>query len=360
MGSMAALELARRRRRVIGFDRFHPPHPFGSSHGRSRIIREAYFEHPQYVPLVRRAYQRWGDLERESGAELLVTTGGLMVGPSTGVLLQGARRSAMEHRLPYEELTASELRERFPMFVPGDHEVGLFEPRAGVLFPEPAIELALRLAQAAGAELHFDEPAISWTSGETVNLRTAAGHWRVDRLILAAGAWLPGLGGMSLPLEITRQTLFWFAPVEGAPLGPRIMPIFIWEWVPGRMFYGFPDLGEGVKLAIHHEGAAVEPGKVRRTVYPEEADELRTVAAARLLGLTGAVVQSAVCLYSNTPDRDFILDHHPRDPRVIVASPCSGHGFKFAPAIAEVLADLVEDRPPAFDLDPFRLSRFSR
>ena len=360
MGSMTALELARRGRRVIGFDRFHPPHPFGSSTGRTRIIREAYFEHPQYVPLVQRAYQRWVDLERESGEPLLLTTGGLMLGASTGVLLRGACRSALEHRLPYEELSASQVRERFPMFALGEHEVGLFEPRAGVLFPESCIELALRFAEAAGAELHFDEPVISWTSGETLSLRTAAGHWRVDRLILAAGAWLPGLGEIPLPLEVTRQTLFWFAPTEAAALGPLDLPIFIWEWVPGRMFYGFPDLGEGVKLAIHHEGAAVEPGKVRRTVYPDEADELRTVGTARLRGLTGAVRQSAVCLYTNTPDRDFILDRHPSDPRVIVASPCSGHGFKFAPAIAEVLADLVEDRPPAFDLDPFRLTRFSR
>ena len=360
MGSMAALELARRGRRVIGFDRFRPPHPFGSSHGKSRIIREAYFEHPQYVPLVRRAYDRWRELERDSGLPLLLPTGGLMIGPLDGTLVAGARRSAEQHGLPYEVLGASLVRERFPIFEPGEGEVGLWEPRAGVLYPEVAVESALRLAQAAGAELRYEEPVLSWSGGEAITLRTAAGHWRVERVILAAGAWMAGgLARRELPLRVARQTLFWFDSAAAASVtAPERMPIFIWEWAPQRMFYGFPDLGEGVKLAIHHEGEDCDPAQVRRTVYPEEADQLRELIHSRMPRLTGALRQSTVCLYTNTPDGDFILDRHPDDPRVVLASPCSGHGFKFAPAIGEALADLIEEKPTSFDLSPFRLARF--
>lgn len=354
MGAMTALELARRGRRVIGFDRFRPPHPFGSSHGKSRIIREAYFEHPQYVPLVQRAYELWAALERDSGRQLLLPTGGLMLGAPDGILVGGARRSALEHRLPYEELAAAEVRERFPLFEPSPGEIGLFEPRAGVLFPEAAIEATLRLAEAAGADLRYEEPVTNWSAGEAITLRTAAGHWRMKRLVLSGGAWMPGLSRALLPLRVARQTLFWFAPTADAGR----LPVFIWEWAPGRMFYGFPDLGDGVKLAIHHEGEPTTPEQVRRTVYPGEANQLLEVVATRAPRLAGTPRETAVCLYTNTPDGDFILDRHPEDPRVLLASPCSGHGFKFAPAIGEALADLVDDQPPRFDLSPFRLSRF--
>jgi len=359
MGSMAALELARRGRRVIGFDRFRPPHPFGSSHGKSRIIREAYFEHPQYVPLVQRAYERWATLEAECGRQLLLPTGGLMIGPPGGTLVTGARRSALEHGLSFEELPAAEVHSRYPMFQLNDGAVGLYEPRAGVLFPEAALEVTLQMAEAAGAELHFDEPVTAWSSGEGVTVRTQAGHWGVDRLILAAGAWMSGdIARTSLPLSVARQLLFWFGSADAAALGPERMPIFIWEWAPEEMFYGFPDLGDGVKVAIHHQGEVTDPGQVRRTVFPGEVDRLRAVVATRIPLLTGAPRQSAVCLYTNTPDGDFIIDKHPDEARVLVASPCSGHGFKFAPAIGEALADLVEGKPPRFDLAPFRLGRF--
>ena len=360
MGSMAALELARRGRRVIGFDRFHPPHPYGSSHGKSRIIREAYFEHPQYVPLVQRAYQGWAALEQEAGRQLLLPTGGLMVGPPDGVLVTGARRSALEHRLAHEELSATEVARRFPVFQLHAGEIGLWEPRAGVLFPEAALEVALQLAAAAGAELHFDEPVSTWSAGEAITLRTRSGHYRAERLILAAGAWMGGeLTRTPLPLVVARQVLFWFGASANPELAaPARMPVFIWEWKPDWMFYGFPDLGDGVKLAIHHHGETADPGKVRHTVYPEEADGLREAAANRLPTLNGPVLHSTVCLYTNTPDGDFIIDYHPADPRVVVASPCSGHGFKFAPAIGEALADLAEEKPPRFDLSPFRLGRF--
>lgn len=359
MGSFAAWELARRGRRVVGFDRFHPPHTFGSSHGKSRIIREAYFEHPQYVPLVQRAYELWAAMERETGESLLTPTGGVMIGPADGTLVAGARRSALEHRLPYQELSAADMRRRFPMFHLKESEVGLFEPRAGVLRPEAAVVAALAAAAQAGATLHFDEPVLEWTPGEAIRISTAARTVTVHRLIVSAGAWMAtALPRQPLPLRVARQTLFWFgAPSGPEALGPERMPIFIWEWAPGEMFYGFPDQGEGVKVAIHHQGETTTADAVRRRVDRAEAERMRALLSARAPDLLGPLRESAVCLYTNAPDDDFILDRHPGDPRVAIASPCSGHGFKFAPAIGEVLADLVEGRPPRFDLTPFRIGR---
>ncbi|HEV8198025.1 MAG TPA: N-methyl-L-tryptophan oxidase [Gemmatimonadales bacterium] len=359
MGSMAALELTRRGKSVIGFDRFRPPHALGSSHGKSRIIREAYFEHPQYVPFVQRAYDQWARLERDSGRRLLVTTGGLMVGPRDSTLVAGARKSAVEHGLEYEELSAAEVRRRFPVFTPAPGEVGLHEPRAGVLNPEASIEAALELASAAGAALCYYEPVLEWRGGDTITILTARGTYQVDRLIVSAGAWMAtGLPGSDLPLRVARQSLFWFAAADPALVTPDRMPIFIWEWAPQRYFYGFPDLGDGVKVAIHHEGETTSGESVRREAPPEEALPLRAIMAERTPGLNGPLRASAVCLYTNTPDGDFVIDRSPLDPRVVLASPCSGHGFKFAPAIGEVLADLVLDRPPALDLRPFSLARF--
>lgn len=360
MGSLTALELARRGKRVLGFDRFRPPHAFGSSHGKSRIIREAYFEHPQYVPFVRRAYEQWARLERDSGRTLLIPTGGIMIGPPEGVLVAGARRSAAEHGLECEVLTAREVRSRFPAFTPADHEVGLFEPRAGILLPEACIESAIALAVEAGAELHFDEPVIEWQGAETLAVTTARGRYEVRRLIVAAGAWMAaGFAQIRLPLTLARQPLFWFDPIgDRSGVEPGRMPIFMWEWAAGRYFYGFPDMGSGVKVAIHHEGEPTTADAVRRELAAEETDLLRSIMAGRTPVLNGPLRTAAVCLYTNTPDGDFVVDRHPEDRRVILASPCSGHGFKFAPAIAEVLSDLALDREPVLDLTPFALTRF--
>ena len=182
---------------------------------------------------------------------------------------------------------------------------------------------------------------------------------RYDAVVLAAGAWMAGpLPGSSLGLTVARQTLFWFQPTGNRALvSAEQMPVFIWEWAPGKMFYGFPDQGSGVKVAIHHQGEPADPDTVRRTAAPEEAERLRAIMSGLTPAFNGRLLESAVCLYTNTPDGDFLIDRSPIDGRVIVASPCSGHGFKFAPALGEVLADLAQDRTPALDLAPFRLGR---
>lgn len=357
MGSAAAYHLARRGRRVLGLDRFAPPHAFGSTHGQTRIIREAYFEHPLYVPLVQRAYDLWEDLERSSARDLLRITGGLMVGIPDGVLVSGALRSAREHRLAHEFLSADQVRRRFPAFRPTDDLAGVWEPRAGVLFPEACVDAHLTLARTHGATLRPGEPLVRWApDGDGVRVTTDQGEFLADRLLLSAGSWLKALvPELNLPLTVTRQVLFWFAPADSPGyFAPSRCPIHLWEPAHGRYFYGFPDFGDGVKLAIHHEGEIVDPDHVRREVADDEVEELRRRFRPYLPAADGPLVQTAVCLYTNTPDEHFWIDRHPEHPQVLLASPCSGHGFKFASAIGEILADELTGRKPKFDLGPFR------
>lgn len=359
MGSMAAWQATRRGMRVIGFDRFRPPHANGSSTGHSRIIREAYSEQRYYVPLVQEAYRLWEELERESGRSIYLRTGGLMLGPRDGAVATGAVASMEAFGLEAEVLTGAQIRHRFPAFEVGDDTLGLYEPRAGSLTPEVGIEAALRVAEHRGAVLHYDTPVEGWESGSSVEVGTATGRYRADRLILSAGPWMAGdLTALDLPLTVKRQVLFWLEPSGGRePFQPPRFPVFLWEWEQGRTFYGFPDQGRGVKIAIHHEGTAADPDSIDRTVWPDEADELLDILSSTIPSARGPVIDSAVCMYTNTPDEDFILDRHPADDRVLVASPCSGHGFKFAPTIGEILVDLATEGGSRFDLSPFRIGR---
>jgi sarcosine oxidase len=362
MGSAAAWQLARRGRRVLGFDRYSPPHTLGSTHGRSRIIREAYFEHPGYVPLLRRAYECWAQLEEESGRVLLRKTGGLMAGPEDGVLFTGARRSAVEHGLPHEVLTAAEIRRRFPGFTPPDDTVGVLEPRAGMLWPEGCVEAALELARRRGAELRTDEPITSWRAdGDGIAVTSATGTRRAQRLILSAGPWMPALiGTLGRPLRVERQLFHWFEAARNPELfRPDRCPVAVWEYAPDRIFATQPDAGDGLKAGIHHEGETTDPDHVRREPTAEDESAMRVLVERFMPDAAGRLREARVCLYTNTPDHHFLIDVHPDHPQVILASPCSGHGFKFASVIGEILADLATEGRSRFDLTPFALSRIA-
>ncbi|HEY6865757.1 MAG TPA: N-methyl-L-tryptophan oxidase [Candidatus Eisenbacteria bacterium] len=359
MGSAAACHLARRGLRVLGLDRFAPPHANGSSSGRTRIIREAYFEHPAYVPLVRRAYELWTALERDSGTRLLRVTGGLMIGPPEGVLVSGALLSARTHGLAHELLETVDLRRRHPALRPAEGTVAVWEPRAGALLPEACVAAHLAMAARAGATLAPGEPVLEWTdSGGGIEVRTARGRHQAGKLLIAAGAWAPGLlPGLDLPLAVERQVQTWFDPLDPAAFEPGRFPVFIWEDEPGRFIYGFPDFGDGVKVARHHEGEGTDPDRVRREVTGADVQPIRAVLERLIPAANGPLRDAAVCLYTNTPDAHFVLDLHPRHPGVLIASPCSGHGFKFAAALGEVAADLLEGARPRFDLGMFRVAR---
>ncbi|RIK76379.1 N-methyl-L-tryptophan oxidase [candidate division KSB1 bacterium] len=363
MGSAAAYHLARRGQRVLGLDLFTPPHNLGSSHGQTRIIREAYFEHPLYVPLVQKAYENWAELEHTTGQQLILSTGGAMIGHAEGVLVRGARASAATHHLPHEMLSAQALRRRFPAFHPSDEMIAVWEPRAGILFPEKCIAAHLASARALGATLRFEEPARSWRiNGSGVEVTTAKNQYVASRLLIAAGAWFTQLvPDLHLPLVCARQALFWFKPKSNpSHFLPKHFPIFLWEYEPDHIFYGFPDLGEGIKLAIHHEGVLTDPVRIKREVDHQEASGLRTILHQFMPEAEGDLLNATVCMYTNTPDSHFLIDHHPRHPQVLLASPCSGHGFKFSSALGEILADLLTTGRTEFDLSPFRLARFTQ
>lgn len=357
MGGAAAWHLARRGLRVAGFDRFGPPHDQGSSHGETRIIREAYFEDPRYVPLVRRAYTLWRELERDFGRPLLRETGGLMIGREDGVVVRGARASGDAHGLPYEILDAREIALRYPALHPDPGTVAVREPRAGILFPEACVKAHLTLAARAGADLRRDDPVLSWSAdGEGIAVTTARGTVLAGSLILAAGAWMPSLlFGASLPLAVTRQPLFWFRPRGDAELfDPGRFGVFIWEAEPGFVFYGFPAIEGRVKVARHLGGVPTSPDAVDRAFRESEAAALRERLARSIPALDVPPADAAVCLYTSTADGHFVIDRHPAHSQVVVLSPCSGHGFKFASAIGEVAADLATGRTPRFDLGLFR------
>ena len=360
MGAAAARALSRRGLSVIGLDRFAPPHAFGSSHGDTRIIREAYFEHPSYVPLVQRAYLLWEELERECSRPLLSRTGGMMIGPRDGELVRGALASAEAHGLPHEVLDAEGIARRAPAFRPRADWVGVYEPNDGVLRPEAGIAAMLASAAKHGASLFMNEPALSWrANGTGVTVRTARGDIHGGACVLSAGAWMPGLLP-ELPLSVARQTLYWFEPIGARNAHDAGMcPISIWEHAPERFFYSFPRSEMGVKVAIHGEGAAADPDTLDRTVQPAEVAECRRLVQEYMPFASGPLSASAVCMYTNTPDGHFVLDRHPEHAQAIVVSACSGHGFKFAPAIGEAISDLLVEGRTRHDLSRFGARRWS-
>jgi sarcosine oxidase len=347
MGSACAYAFAKRGARVIAFDRLSPPHMDGSTHGHTRIIREAYYEHPLYVPLVRRSYELWAELERETGQTLWMKTGGLWVGSEAGPLVRGALESARTHNIAHDLLDAAALNRRFPAYHARPDWVGLFEHRAGMLFPEKCVTAFLTGAAKRGASLRANEGVVKWsTSAQGVTVSTQSGSYDAKQLVVAAGAWLPGLTehlGVRLPLEIERQMSHWFTPRSAdAKYGAPQTPVALFEMPEGDMFLTMADEGHGVKCGKHHSGLPTSPDAVDRSVSDTENAQARAILDEVMPGAGGALRDARVCLYTNTPDRHFIIDWAPGG-RTLVVSPCSGHGFKFASAIGEIAAQLALD-----------------
>lgn len=362
LGAFALRALARRGLRVAGFDRLDPPHPFGSSHGRTRILREAYFEHPLYVPLVRQALEGWHALEEESGARLFRRTGALMVGPPGGTVIPGTLASARAHGVPHRLLLAEEAARAFPGLAPAPEDAVVHEEGAGVLHPEGAIEAALRSAEAHGARVFRDAEATVGAGGRVI----LPGGVEAERVVLALGPWLPAfLGSASPRLHVERQISFWFEL-----LGP-VPPVGLHEYAPGRFFYWIaepdgpyepydPAGGPGlVKAALHHEGAAVSsPDALDRTASPADEARLRPLVERLLTGRIGAVRRVSVCQYTNTQDGNFLVGPAPHDPRTLLLGGGSGHAFKFAPALGERVAEWVVGARGPDPNDPFLPARF--
>lgn len=342
-GAAAAWQLAARGLRVLGLDRYRPPHDRGSSHGRSRIIRQAYFEGALYVPWLLDAYERWRRLERAGGQELLTITGGLMMGPPEGAILAGSLASARAHGLDHELLDGADLRRRWgTAFALAEGEAALYEPQAGVLRPEAAIEAMLGLAAQAGADLAFEQPLLGWevTAAGGVRVSTAAGAYEADRLVLAAGPWMAALlPPDAVALKVERAVAAWFRPGPAA----QGTPIWIRQLPDGRELYGLPELaaGEGIKAAFHNGHQPADPEGVDAPPRPEEEAAIAQALAQHCPGLAGAPLQAQTCRYTRTPDGHFRIGRLPGSPQVIAVSACSGHGFKFAPSLGAAAADLA-------------------
>lgn len=343
MGAAAAAELARRGRRTLGLERFGLAHDRGSHHGRSRMVRLAYYEHPDYIPLLRRSIELWHALNAASGREIFTRTGGLYMGEPGGELIRGSLAAAVEHGLPHERWSAPEVRSRFDAFTPPDAFSAMLEPDAGLVVPEEAVRAFARLAVERGAEIRTGERVIGWREAEgSVEVTTERGRYRSASLIIAAGAWAGSLApGFRPLLRVTRQVLAWFRPRE--PLGG--IPVWAVEDPELGLLYGFPmRAGEpGIKVAIHKPGAPTDPDRHDRAVGPEDIEPIRRGAERYLPAAAGDLVDSCTCLYTNSPDGHFIIDRVPGAARVFAACGFSGHGFKFAPVMGEILADLAID-----------------
>lgn len=363
MGSAAAYHLAKRGQRVLGLERFDIPHQMGSSHGVSRIIRLAYYEDPSYVPLLKRAYTLWRSLQEEAGEQLLYITGSIDAGPADDEVFAGSLRSCEIYDLPHEVLRGDELSARYPGYhLPADH-MALLQPDGGFLLPERCIVAHAQGAMAAGAEIHARERVLEWElTAAGVRVHTDRDIYEAERLIVAAGAWIgllvPALSHLAKP---ERQVLAWLQPLEPALFTPERFPVFNLKVDEGR-YYGFPIFGiPGFKVGrYHHLGGNVNPELADREPHPSDEAVLRQFTAKYFPEADGPVMSMRTCLFTNTPDEHFIIDHMPGAPNVVVASPCSGHGFKFSSVIGEILADLITRGETEHDISLFGLDRFAK
>ena len=359
-GSAALHHLALRGVRVAGFDAHTPPHTHGSSHGETRMIREAYFEDPCYVPLVRRAYDLWHRLAAESGTTLIEETGGVFAGRANGELLPGMRKAGAEHGIAIRAYSPAEQEHAFPWLTPDADMRTVTETRAGLLNPARCIRAHLDGAIARGAEVNTDQPVMSWKAdGAGVEVETAQGRFGAGRLVLATGAWMTEpLARAGVTATVARQPLFWFCAADST--AARAMPVWAVEFETGRLLYGFPDRGSGIKVAIHDPGTPTTPETIDRTVHASEIDTIRALTDRYLPGVLGELIVTATCMYTNTTDGHFVIDTHPQHPNVLLVSACSGHGFKFASAVGEAAAQWTLDGAPQLDLAPFSRARFAR
>jgi sarcosine oxidase len=363
VGSAALFHLASRGARVLGIDRFSPPHDRGSTHGHTRVIRQAYFEHSDYVPLLLESYRLWYELERERDRKLFHQVGVVQVGAADGHVVPGVLRAAEEHRLAVEKLQSRDIEQRWPgLRAPGD-AVGVFEPKAGYLLVEDCVRAHVETARAHGAELLNDTEVRAWNAtANGVQVSTSRGDFTANRLIITAGAWAGDVfESLHLRLQVRRKSLFWFkseAPVYRVESG---FPVFLFEEAAG-VFYGFPQIDErGVKVAEHSGGHSVDdPLTVDRTIDAQEQSRLSAFLSTHLPGVSKTVVDHAVCLYTMSPDEQFIIDRHPVHANVVFAAGLSGHGFKFVPVLGRVLAEIALDGGTDLPIGFLSLARFGK
>jgi sarcosine oxidase len=362
VGSAALFHLAGRGAKVLGLDRFSPGHDRGSSHGRTRIIRQAYFEHPDYVPLLFRAYELWDDLGTRRGSALRHEIGVLQVGPPESSVLSGVCDSARQHRLDIDELDAREIQERFPGFRADEGWQGVFERRAGYLDVEACVVAHAEEAVKVGAELQTRVEVRCWSSKpDFIEVETTAGRFESNRLVVTAGPWAPQLlRDLGVPLEVRRKPQFWY-PAPDEYRADRGCPAYLFD-LPNGIFYGLPAIGDfGLKAAEHTGGAIVtDPLNLSRVLNHNDQDRIEQFLSAYLPGVGRPCTQHSVCMYTLTPDEHFLVDLHPAEERIAFAAGLSGHGFKFTCVLGEALADLALCGSTELPIGFLSLKRFSK
>lgn len=373
MGSAAVYQLAKRGNRVLGIDQFSPPHVLGSSHGDTRITRQAIGEGEEYTPLALRSYEIWKEVEQKTDKKLLEITGGLIISSGAHSVInhvegffENTIAAAKKYHIRHEIWNAEQIRQKFPQFHVQDNERGYYEYNAGFLRPEECIRANIALAEALGAEIHRNETVEYFSEeGGRVNVRTNRGNYTARKLIISAGSWFPTLIDEEYARYFTvmRQVLFWFdvdAPIER--YAPQNFPIFIWELQGNSQgIYGFPAIdgpGGGIKIASEQYESITTPDTINHDVSREEIESMyEQFVAPYFPDVSNRCVKAVSCMYTVTPDSHFVIDVHPRHSSIILASPCSGHGFKHSAAIGEVLAQLAIDGKSTIDISRFGLER---
>ena len=360
MGSAAAYHLARRGQRVLGLERFDIPHAQGSSHGVNRIIRRTYYESPAYVPLLGRAFQLWRDLETETGEPVLYVTGTVDAGPEGSRIFEGSLSSCLQYGLPHEVLAADELRRRFPAYrLPAGH-MAVLQPDGGFVASERAIVAHVGGAQRAGAEIRAREKVLSWAiRGGRAIVETERARYEAGRLVLAAGPWMADLAPLLRNLAVPeRQVLGWFQPLAPDLFRMERFPVFNVTVEEGH-FYGFPEFSiPGFKYGrYNHLAESTTADGCDREPHARDETMLREFGERYFPDGMGPTMSLRTCMFTNTPDGDFIIDRHPDHPEVLLLSPCSGHGYKFCSVVGEIAADLVTRGTTPHDLSLFRLTR---
>lgn len=349
MGASACYHLALRGAAVLGLEQFDIPNDQGSAHGQSRAFRMCYFEHPDYVPLLRRSLELWHEIEDITERKLLYMTGGIWFGPADCELIAGSRDAAVTHGLAHEWIEHDELAKRYPQFTVPDEYVGFYEPQAGLLLPEKIISAYAEHAVKRGAVLRANEPVVKWEAdSKSVTIHTTQGTYEADQLVVCAGPWSDRIvGDLGVPLSVTRQIAIWVQPQQPELFTLGTLPIWAIDRPAGGggMYYGFPILDDkpGFKLAVHCAGEPTDPDTIDRVAQGDEMNELREMLGRFVPGADGPFLEASVCMYTNTPDANFVVDRHSQHANVTIACGFSGHGFKFASVIGEALADLALD-----------------
>lgn len=364
MGSAIAAHCASRGASTIGFEQFEPAHDRGASQGKSRMIRKAYFEDPAYVPLVLRAYELWRKLEHDAGEELLRITGVLSIGAPNSAIISGTLRAADRHDLSVKAWSQQEVTARYPTLRLLPDELAVFEPDGGVLDPERSVRAHLKMAESAGATLRFKTTMESWrANGNGVEIRLNDGtQILARRLVLALGPWFQEtLASLGIPLRVQRNVQAWFSPATNAYQSGRFPAFLVDRAGLAAPLYGFPDFGDGVKAAFHCLGDFTDPAELDREInFARDVGPIVREMERWMPGATQTFREAKPCMYALTPDANFVIDRHPEHANVILCGGFSGHGFKFAPVVGEIAADLALDGGSNHQIDFLSFGRFGR